>query len=253
MDALPPAVYAYLRALVEALERELGADLVAAYLHGSAALGGFRLDRSDEDVLVIVAEPLPRARQEQLAAAVSHDRLPDPALGLELDVITRAAALHPRHPSPLELNLFTSAGRHEVHRGADLGTSTDIILHLAVVAASGATLAGPPPAETIGDVPRASVAAELRNELAWALANGSPAYQALNAARAWRFAEEGVVCGKIDGGTWALGRGHDAVLGDAIAHQEGRTDEPPDAAAAAALVRVVQGRLALVERRSQTS
>jgi predicted nucleotidyltransferase len=228
------------------LERELGDDLVAAYLHGSAALGGFRLDRSDEDVLVIVERSLPRARLERLATAVSHARLPDPALGLELDVITRAAALHPRHPSPLELNLFTSAERHELHLGADIGTSTDIVLHLAVVAAAGITLAGPDPAETIGDVPRAWVAGELRNELAWGLAHGSTAYQALNAARAWRFAEEGAICGKLDGGRWALGRGHDPVLQHALAHQEGRTDEPPDAAAAAALVRVVQDRLATV-------
>lgn len=246
MDPLPRPVAAYLAAVVGVLRSELGDDLIAVYLHGSAVLGGFRLDRSDVDVLVIVERSLPRARLERLADAVGHGRLADPACGLELDVITRQAALHPHHPSPLELNLFTNAERHEVHLGEDVGTSTDIVLHLAVVAATGVALAGPPPADTIGDVPRAWVAGELRNELAWGLAHGSPAYQALNAARAWRFADEGVVSGKIDGGTWALGRGHDAVLEAAIAFQQGRTDELPDAAAAAALVRVVRDRLALV-------
>jgi predicted nucleotidyltransferase len=226
------------------LARELDDELTAAYLHGSAVLGGFHPDRSDLDVLVIVERSLPRARLERLAAAVSHRRLPDPACGLELDVITRDGALHPRHPSPLELNLFTSAESHQVHLGEDVGTSTDIVLHLAVVAAAGVTLTGPDPADTIGDVPRAWVAAELRNELAWGLAHASTAYQALNAARAWRFADEGVICGKIEGGTWALDRGHDAVLQQAIAFQEGRTEQAPDAAAAAALVRVARARLA---------
>jgi Nucleotidyltransferase domain/Aminoglycoside adenylyltransferase, C-terminal domain len=246
MERLPASVDEYLRTLARILARELGDDLTAAYLHGSAALGGFRLDRSDVDVLVVVERSLPRARLRRLAAAVGHAGLPDPACGLELDVITREAALQPRHPSPLELNLFTSAERHEVHLGADIGTSTDIVLHLAVVAVAGVALAGPPPADAIGEVPRAWVAAELRNELAWGLDHASPAYQALNAARAWRFAEEGVVCGKIEGGMWALGRGHDRVIRDAIAFQEGRTERAPDPAAAATLVRVVRDRLALV-------
>jgi streptomycin 3"-adenylyltransferase len=239
-------VNAYLRTLVDVLERELGGDLAAAYLHGSAALGGFRLDRSDVDVLVIVERPLPRARLERLAAAVSHARLPAPACGLELDVIARESAVHPRHPSPFELNLATSTERHDVHLGAEAGTSTDVILHLAVVATAGVALSGPAPDEIVGDVPRAWLAGGLRRELAWALEHASPAYQALNAARAWRFADEGVICGKLDGGAWALGRGHDPVLRQAIAFQEGRSGHPPDAAAAAALVRVAQERLARV-------
>jgi nucleotidyltransferase-like protein/aminoglycoside adenylyltransferase-like protein len=246
MERLPGEATAYLSALVNVLDDELGDDLVAAYLHGSAVLGGFRLDRSDVDVLVIVERSLPQDRLERLAAAVSHHSLPDPACGLELDVITREAAQRPRHPSPFELNLFTGAGRHEVHLGAEVGTSTDVVLHLAVVTAAGATLAGPDPAATVGAVPRAWLAGELRNELAWGLDHGSTAYQALNAARAWRFAEEGVICGKIDGASWALGRGHDTVLRQAVAFQEGRTGEPPDAAAAAALVHVAQARLASV-------
>jgi predicted nucleotidyltransferase len=251
VEPLPQPVDAYLRTLAGVLARELGDELVATYLHGSAVLGGFRIDRSDEDVLVIVERSLARARLERLADAVSHERVPDPALGLELDVITGEAALHPRHPSPIELNLFTTAGRHEVHLGADVGTSTDIILHLAVVAAAGLALAGPDPAATIGAVPRDVLADGLRSELDWGLAHASPAYQALNAARAWRFAEEGVICSKIDGGRWALGRGHDAVLHQAIAFQESRTSAPPDAAAAAALVRVVQARLARAWHPSQ--
>lgn len=248
MEPLPQPVEGYLRALVGVLERELGDDLVAAYLHGSAVLGGFRLDRSDVDVLVIVEGSLPRARLERLAASVSHRRVPDPACGLELDVVTRGAARRPRHPSPLELNLFTSGGRHEVHLGEDVGASTDVIMHLAVVSAASITLAGPEPAETVGEVPRSWLAEEFQHELAWGLANASPAYQSLNAARAWRFAEEGVICSKIDGGEWALGRGHDPVLRQALAFQEGRTDDPPDAASAEALVRTAQARLAVAAR-----
>jgi hypothetical protein len=88
----------------------------------------------------------------------------------------------------------------------------------------------------IGEVPRAWLLAEFAHELDWAAANGSTAYQALNAARVWRYAEDGTIGSKLDGARWALGRGHDAVLEAAIAFQEGRTGVAPDAGAARALL-----------------
>ena len=38
-------------------ERVGAAGLVGVYVHGSAVLGGFRPERSDVDVLVVVAKP----------------------------------------------------------------------------------------------------------------------------------------------------------------------------------------------------
>jgi streptomycin 3"-adenylyltransferase len=67
-------------------------------------------------------------------------------------------------------------------------------------------------------------------ELGWAAANASAAYQALNAARAWRYAMDGVICSKLDGASWAAGRGHDRVLAAAAAFQRGERPEPPEAA-----------------------
>ena len=235
-DAIPPEISDYVAALAGALERALGDDLVAVYLHGSAVLGGFRVERSDVDVLAIVRAPLGRARLSALAAAVSHRRLPSPTRGLELDVITLDTARRPRHPSPFELNLNSGPEGDTVALGDEHGASTDVILHLAVARSAGVALAGPPPEEIVGEIPREWLLGEFRHELDWALPHASTAYQTLNAARVWRFASENVICSKLAGARWAMGRGHDGVLRAAIEYQEARSERLPDAAAAAALV-----------------
>jgi hypothetical protein len=233
---LPDGVATYAAGVGETLAAFVGAELQAVYLHGSAVLGGFRLDRSDVDMLAIVRAPLGRKRLAKVAEAVSHRRLANPARGLELDVITLAAARQPRHPSPFELNLNSGADGDVVVFGEAYGPSTDIILHLAVTRAAGVALVGPPPAQIVAEVPRTWLLGEFRNELEWAREHGSTAYQALNAARVWRYAEDDVICSKLDGARWALGRGYDGVLLPAIEFQEGRTDRPPDADGAAAIV-----------------
>ncbi len=234
--SVPPAIADYTAHIAAAIVAVIGRDLEAVYLHGSAVLGGFGVDRSDVDALAVVRRPLGRERLGELAAAVSHARIPNPACGLELDVITLDVARRPRHPSPFELNLSTGPDGDVAVFGESHGPSTDVILHLAVVRTAGVALVGPPATEVVGAIPREWLLAEFRHELDWGLEHGSTAYQTLNAARVWRFAEEGVICSKVDGGRWALGRGYDSVLEAAIEFQEGRSDVLPDAEPAARLV-----------------
>jgi hypothetical protein len=54
---IPGQIAAQLDRLVAGLREVLGERLVAVYLHGSLALGGFQPGRSDIDVLVVVREP----------------------------------------------------------------------------------------------------------------------------------------------------------------------------------------------------
>ncbi len=230
---VPAATSSYLGRLTQILQARLGDDLVAAYVHGSAVLGGFQAGRSDVDVLVIVRAQIGRERLEALADAVRD-------ASLELDVITLASAERPQHPAPFELNVSASG----TSLGEDHGPYGDGILHLAVARAAGFALAGPPPGEVIGEVPREWLLGEFQSELDWALEHAPTAYQALNAARGWRFASEGVICSKLKGAQWAMGRGYDDVLRDAVAYQEGDDSRAPDAAAAAQIVARAQQALA---------
>ena len=79
--------------LAAVVDERVGAGgLVGVYVHGSAVLGGFRPERSDVDVLVVVANPVPADRQAALGAALLAAAYPCPGIGLELSVITAATA-----------------------------------------------------------------------------------------------------------------------------------------------------------------
>jgi hypothetical protein len=85
----------------------------------------------------------------------------------------------------------------------------DLVLHFAVCRQTG-RLIGPglPAAEVFGPVGDDLVLAQLATELRWSTAHAPGEYALLNACRAWRFAVDGALVSKIDGGQWALGRIH---------------------------------------------
>jgi streptomycin 3"-adenylyltransferase len=82
-----------------------------------------------------------------------------------------------------------------------------LVLHFAVCRRAG-RLIGPglSAAEVFGPVADDLVFAQLAMELRWGAEHVPGEYAVLNACRAWRFAVDGALVSKIDGGQWALGR-----------------------------------------------
>jgi hypothetical protein len=193
---------AYAEELAACCAAQLGGALVAAILHGSLALGDHVPDRSDIDLLLVVAEPLDDA-------ALAAVPLPDPPARVDLRIVTRATAAAPV-PAPL-----LEAG-FELRPGAapELETRAapepDIAVELAVARAHGRSLAGPPPAAVIGPVPDAWLDAIGDRQLAlWQELTGDAGHarlMVLTACRIWRFARERVHCSKPAAGRWALAR-----------------------------------------------
>jgi hypothetical protein len=240
-----PAVEGYLAALVRVLDERLGVDLVGAYLHGSAVLGGWREDRSDVDILAVCAgRPADPGALEGLAGALSVRSLPCPApRGLEFGLITAESAASQSAEPAFELDLTTSAAGDKPTLGRGRGHA-DYLMHIAVCRRYGRALAGPPAEEVFGDVPARLLDVTFAGELAWATAHAPPAYQVLNACRAWRFATERELCSKVAGGEWALGRGaDDAAIAAALEHQRGGPETPVDPASVAALIARVTAEL----------
>ncbi|GAA4199181.1 aminoglycoside adenylyltransferase domain-containing protein [Actinocatenispora rupis] len=184
----------------------LGPGLVGAYLHGSAVLGGFDVRRSDVDVLVVCAGPLPAAVRAVLADGLRADLLPCPATGLELSVVTLAAARHPTARPAYEVHVTTAAGDAKVVHGDGQDGDPDLVLHFAVCRTAGRPVGSAAPvADVFAPVPDGLVRAQLADELRWA-AHAPGEYAVLNACRAWRFAVDGAIVSKVDGGRWALDR-----------------------------------------------
>jgi hypothetical protein len=210
----------------------LGAGLVGCYVHGSAVLGGYDVRRSDLDVLVVCRQPMSPGEQGALAADVSEEALPCPAIGLELSVVTSVSAAAPVASPAFELHVTTAARDRKVVDGHRPQGDADLVLHYAVCRAAGRALGdAPPPAEVFAPVPEELILTQLADELTWALAYASGHYTVLNACRAWQYAEERVLASKLDGGEWARARttgSRRTLVETALARQRGDSDEIPD-------------------------
>jgi streptomycin 3"-adenylyltransferase len=217
-------------------------DVVGVYLHGSAALGGFEPARSDVDVLVVAAESGTTADQRRLGDAIVLAAEECPGTGLELSVVTAATA-RDLGDCPFEVHVNTTGPEPVIVPGAEADGDPDLLLHAAVCRDHAVAVHGPPPARVFGPVPRDRVLAAMADELRWGLDHGRPGYAVLNACRAARFAEDGLLCAKLDGARWYLAR-HlgDPTVTAALAHQ--RAGAPgPDADAATAFVEATLRRL----------
>ncbi len=221
---------AYLQALTSATADVLGDDLVGVYPHGSLILGGWRPERSDIDVLVVVERSLTSAEQSTLAAAWQPEARPCPAVGLELSVVLRSVAAHPNARPAFELHVTTAPEDAKVVDGHGHPGDLDLVLHFAICHALGY--------EVFAEVPRPLVLAQVADELTWAVEHAAPAeYAVLNACRAWRYAVDGTLVSKIDGGHWAeerLDESERTLVRNAIALQSGEETAALDASAASA-------------------
>ncbi|MDA3645757.1 DUF4111 domain-containing protein [Saccharopolyspora indica] len=197
----------YASDVASAMVATLGPRLVGVFLHGSAALGGFDVRRSDVDVLVVAEGRMTAVEKSAAARALSNERLPCPAHGLELSIVTFSAAQNPTAQPAFELHVTTAPEDTKVVDGHEHGGDPDLVLHFAVCRGAGQLIGpGRPASEVFAPVPDDLVLAQLASELRWSAGHAPGEYAVLNACRAWRFAADGALVSKIDGGRWALGR-----------------------------------------------
>ncbi|RKT88557.1 streptomycin 3-adenylyltransferase [Saccharopolyspora antimicrobica] len=193
--------------VASAMAATLGSRLVGVYLHGSAVLGGFDARRSDVDVLVVCEGPMTAVEKSAAAERLSRERLPCPAHGLELSIVTFSAAQHPTARPAFELHVTTAPEDTKYVDGHDREGDPDLLLHFAVCRSAGRLLGpGRPAPEVFATVAEDLILAQLARELRWSTGHAPGEYAVLNACRAWRFAVDGALVSKIDGGRWALDR-----------------------------------------------
>ena len=229
--------------------RELGEELRSVILHGSLVFDDYRPGHSDVDLLVIVKRPLDDAQIARLADIVVAEQTAAPAR-LDLRVVTEAAAANPSEAPPMELYVrLGSSPSPEIERRRP--GEPDLLAEFSVCRESGQTLAGPPPSELIGQVPRRWIVSYGDALLAgWQSLTEDAAHaelMVLTACRVWRFCEEGVHCSKSAAGAWALGR--DPALRavrEALTQRNVDGSQPVDPAGIGRLLRTVRAALARV-------
>jgi hypothetical protein len=228
---VPKRVLGYALVLTERLEQSLGGRLRAAYLHGSAVLGGWTPGRSDVDVLFVAEDGLGEPETAAAAAVLAAPEPACPGTGLECSVVTVSQAASPQPPWPFLLHVADagSGGKPRIVSGSGHPGDPDLLMHYAVCREAGLPVSGPPAPDLIGSVPRPVILGYLAGELGWAAAHATEAYAVLNACRAMVFLADGRIVSKVAGGSIALDRGLGprALLQRALDEQHGNAPRQP--------------------------
>jgi streptomycin 3"-adenylyltransferase len=200
---IEPALEETAMAIAQEVADVCRSGLSGVYVHGSAVLGDFMWGVSDLDVLVVVDDALSEEAISSLAGVLSRDR-EMPATGVEASIVDRSVAAEPGPPWPFRVHVTTDPSDRRIVRGPGHAGDPDLALHYLVVRNAGWSACGAPAADVIGEVRPDDVIRGLSAELRWAAAEAPGSYAILNACRALRYVEEGVICSKTDGGVWAI-------------------------------------------------
>jgi len=238
----------YVASIAKAMVVVLNPQLVGVYLHGSAVLGGFDARRSDVDIVFVSNGSMSRQQQTAVAHSLSEEALHCPARGLELSVVTHEVALHPSTRPPFELHITTAPDDSKVVDGHGRAGDSDLVLHFAVCRTAGQLIgSGLPRQEAFGPVPQALVLDQLVRELEWGAEHVPNEYAVLNACRAWRYATDGTLVSKVEGGEWALNhvreRAHMDLVKTGLSHQRSSASPALDPSAVQRFVKEIQSKV----------
>jgi streptomycin 3"-adenylyltransferase len=208
-----PAVRRQIQLLIDVACEVLGQHLRGIYLHGSLALGGFNVSKSDIDLLFLTrGNPSGPSKREFTQAILDSSNKPCP---LELSVL-RTDQFEPwQYPTMFD---FHYGEAHRAQYSSQLLTAgftcwndgrqadPDLAAHFAVCRDRGVALYGEPIETTLPTVPRADVEDSLLQDLAWSRQRITEllAYAILNSCRLGAYFEQGLILSKVEGASWAF-------------------------------------------------
>jgi predicted nucleotidyltransferase len=208
-------------------------DFVAAYLFGSAVLGGLRPD-SDLDVMIVSARPLTHPEKQRLASQLLQ--ISARPRHLELTIVVAADIRPWRYPPRMDFQ-YGDWWRHEFERGEvepwASATNPDLASLIRMVLLADTPLHGPSPGEIFEPVPRRDYVAALVqgiDELIHDIESDTRNV-VLTLARIWSGVVTDQVRSKDAAADWALPRlphRHRGVLAEARAMYLGDGEGEPE-------------------------
>ena len=241
------------------LRAVLGEDLVAAYLYGSATLGGLK-PRSDIDLLIVSGRATTLAEQRTLGDALmrisAHPSATEPRRPIELTLVVAADVAQPRLPPVTDFQYGEwLRGAFEDGRVSPANANDpDLLVLLTEVRQHGLVLIGRPAQELIGFVAAATLNQAMVATIPALTAPDKFASDTANVlltlARIWTTLSTGQIVPKDVAADWAIAR---LAPDESVALEQARAtyragtyeswDVPIDAAnvTAAALLRSIEG------------
>jgi predicted nucleotidyltransferase len=211
------------QAILVALHDLLGPQLIGAYLHGSAVLGGLQA-RSDIDVLAVSATPLMHQQKGRmivrLLAVSGSDPDTAPPRPIELTIVVASEVRPWRYPSAIDFQY--GEWWREAFEGGEVDprpsrTDPDLAVMITMALRADVPLVGPPASQVFDPVPHVDFVQALVAGLPGLLAtlDSDTRNVVLTLARVWNGVVTGGVESKAAAADWALPRltaGHRQVL-----------------------------------------
>jgi len=222
--------------VVETLRDALGEELIGAYLHGSAVLGGLRA-QSDVDVLAVSnRQTTPGEKRRivgRLLALSGTDSGPAPPRPVELTLVIWSEIRPWRYPPTMDFQ-YGEWWREEFERGElepwGSRTNPDLAQLVTMVLLGGAALIGPPPHQVFDPVPDGDFIDALVADIGALMddLDSDTRNVVLTLARIWSGVVTGAIQSKDGAAEWALPRlapEHRVVLARARGNYLGTEEE----------------------------
>ncbi len=224
--AIPVNIGYILDRFVEAAREAFGTDLTGVYLHGSLAMGCFREDKSDIDLIVVVEGDISDGQKMRFMEEVTALNPLAPKKGIEMSVVKKTYCREFVHPAPYELHYspahldwFRRAPQEYIQKMK--GTDKDLAAHFTIIYHHGIVLSGAKIEEIFAPVPREdyldSILFDVENAKEEIMEQ--PMYIVLNLCRVLAYMREGLVLSKLQGGEWGLKHleaVYRRIVGDAV-------------------------------------
>jgi predicted nucleotidyltransferase len=192
----------------------LGEDVLGAYQHGSAVLGGVQ-PTSDIDILVITARPATLVEKRLLVQGLMPISAPFPPSGpercVELTVVAQAQVRPWRYPPSYDLQYgewLRKGFEHGNSLALEGAVNSDLTTLLTMVLLADQPLFGPPPGELLDPVPVEDCIRAMVSELDGLMDDFEEDTRniLLTLARIWRTVVTGVIDRKDRAAQWAQER-----------------------------------------------
>ena len=225
---LPKSFQKQVYELNEEVKVKIGRQYVGTYIHGSLALGGFQLNSSDMDLLIVVGEELSMQVKENLTKLFLLRSTK--AFSIEVSILTVNQLTSWTHPSPFTYH-FSEHWRafyegNKTYQDIPEQKDPDLAAHLTVMKHTGIVLEGPEIESIFPLIPRGDYVDALLYDIQDGLHSieGNPSYFVLNLLRVYKYLCDGSIIGKKAGAEWGISEfpSHSHTIREALAMYEGK-------------------------------
>lgn len=196
----------------QCLKEILQDNLVGVYYHGSLRLGGFNLNVSDVDLIIVIHKKMNRSVKKSICEFFLRNRDLFPKKGFEFSVVLKKYCKGFVYPTPYELHM-SEAWIKRYQEEAELVLNDnekidyDLASHFHVLKNKAPFLDfGTPVEEVFGEIPLADVVDSNYRDIQEAKEqiHLNPMYIILNLCRFYALIQDSLTLSKLVGGRWAL-------------------------------------------------